>query len=214
MSAASRRTRLLHRMIDEAADRRPEAPAVRCNGETLTYGELARQSHGLARVLLGTGLARRDRVAVLLDKGPRVAVGFYGALASGGTLVPIDPRSPLEQVVRILRATGATRLVSEPGKGNLVREAAAACPELTHVVGLEPDEDRPFEALPWDTAPLLSVERGKAEGTDEVSLTGAFAGIAETGTLMLRINDSPGELGDNAGTLSVRVEPLKPATAP
>jgi len=32
----------------------------------------------------------------------------------------------------------------------------------------------------------------------------------ESGTLYLRINDSPGELADNAGTLSVRVEPESP----
>jgi amino acid adenylation domain-containing protein len=77
-------------------------------------------------------------------------VGFYGVLAAGGALVPIDPRSPLEQVVRILRATGVTRLVSEPRKGSLVREAAAACPDLQHVVGLETDEELSLEAHPWD----------------------------------------------------------------
>ena len=119
---------LLHRMIDEAALRHPEAPAVRCDGATLTYEQLARHANGLARVLLGTGLQRRDRVAVLLGKGLNVPVGFYGALAAGGTLVPIDPRSPVEQVVRILRATGATHLVTEPGKRGVVLEALAACP--------------------------------------------------------------------------------------
>lgn len=42
-----------------------------------------------------------------------------------------------------------------------------------------------LEALPWDRAPLLNVSTGRSDGTDEVSLTGAFAGVAETGTLML-----------------------------
>ena len=41
-------------------------------------------------------------------------------------------------------------------------------------------------ALPWtDSAPLLTVASGKAEPEDVTSLTAAFAGIAETGTLML-----------------------------
>jgi L-lactate dehydrogenase complex protein LldG len=39
--------------------------------------------------------------------------------------------------------------------------------------------------LPWDAAPLLEVEEGIAEADDATSLTGAFAGIAETGTLMM-----------------------------
>ena len=40
-------------------------------------------------------------------------------------------------------------------------------------------------AMPWDSEPLLTVRSGRAEPDDQVSVTGAFAGIAETGTLML-----------------------------
>ncbi len=39
--------------------------------------------------------------------------------------------------------------------------------------------------LPWATRPLLEVTSGRSDGSDEVSLTPALAGIAETGTLML-----------------------------
>ena len=112
---------------------------MRCDGATLTYEQLCRRANGLARVLRGSGLERRGRVAVLLGRGLDVPVGFYGVLAAGGTLVPIDPSSPVEQVVRILRATGATHLVTEPAKRDLVRDALAACPEVAQVIGLEPD---------------------------------------------------------------------------
>src|SRR5206468_480329 len=39
--------------------------------------------------------------------------------------------------------------------------------------------------IPWSERPLLQIRRGKAEPGDQVSLTPSFAGIAETGTLML-----------------------------
>lgn len=39
--------------------------------------------------------------------------------------------------------------------------------------------------LPWQTQPLLDIEFGRAAADDQVTLTPAFAGIAETGTLML-----------------------------
>jgi L-lactate dehydrogenase complex protein LldG len=45
--------------------------------------------------------------------------------------------------------------------------------------------DTALEALPWDRQPLLEVARGRAEAGDEVSVSGAFAAVAETGTLML-----------------------------
>jgi L-lactate dehydrogenase complex protein LldG len=37
----------------------------------------------------------------------------------------------------------------------------------------------------WEGRPLLQIRRGKAEGTDAVSVTPCIAAVAETGTLML-----------------------------
>lgn len=42
-----------------------------------------------------------------------------------------------------------------------------------------------LRAIPWSSRPLLLVHEGRAEATDLVSLQHGFAGIAETGTLML-----------------------------
>ncbi len=42
-----------------------------------------------------------------------------------------------------------------------------------------------LQAIPWFARPLLEIREGKAEATDAVSVTHAFAAIAETGTLML-----------------------------
>jgi L-lactate dehydrogenase complex protein LldG len=45
--------------------------------------------------------------------------------------------------------------------------------------------DPKLDAYPWHEAPLLDIERGRGEASDMVAVTGAFAAIAETGTLML-----------------------------
>ncbi|MGF1631890.1 MAG: lactate utilization protein C [Kiloniellaceae bacterium] len=42
-----------------------------------------------------------------------------------------------------------------------------------------------LRALPWASQPLLEVEEGIAEAEDATSVTGAFAAIAETGTVMM-----------------------------
>ena len=142
--------RLLNRLVDEAASRHPDAAAIRCAGETLSYEQLARRSNGLARVLLATGLERRARVAVLLGKGLDVPVGFYGVLAAGGTLVPIDPKSPVERVAQILRTTQATHLVSEPSKSQVVRDALEESPDVSEVIGLDLEADEKIRCHPWD----------------------------------------------------------------
>ncbi len=46
--------------------------------------------------------------------------------------------------------------------------------------------DPALQALPWDSRPALTVRYGASDGADDVSLTPAFAAVAETGTLMLR----------------------------
>ncbi len=45
--------------------------------------------------------------------------------------------------------------------------------------------DPQLDDIPWGTRPMLEIRRGRAEVTDQVGITGCFAGIAETGTLML-----------------------------
>jgi L-lactate dehydrogenase complex protein LldG len=42
-----------------------------------------------------------------------------------------------------------------------------------------------LRAIPWSDRPLLSIREGRADPSDTVGLQHAFAGIAETGTLML-----------------------------
>ena len=42
-----------------------------------------------------------------------------------------------------------------------------------------------LDEVPWDARPMLEIRRGRAEDGDAVGITGCFAAIAETGTLML-----------------------------
>lgn len=45
--------------------------------------------------------------------------------------------------------------------------------------------DPQLDGIPWSERPMLEIRRGRAEDGDQVGVTSCFAGIAETGTLML-----------------------------
>ncbi|HKT20912.1 MAG TPA: lactate utilization protein C [Stellaceae bacterium] len=45
--------------------------------------------------------------------------------------------------------------------------------------------DPQLDDIPWSDRPLLEIRQGMAEDSDAAGLTGCFAAIAETGTLML-----------------------------
>jgi len=45
--------------------------------------------------------------------------------------------------------------------------------------------DPQLDDIPWDSQRLLEIRRGRAEDSDAAGVTACFAGVAETGTLML-----------------------------
>ncbi|MGZ9033437.1 MAG: LutC/YkgG family protein [Rhodospirillales bacterium] len=66
-----------------------------------------------------------------------------------------------------------------PGRVRAYLQAA----NLPSAIRVAPDPE--LAGIPWAGEPLLQVSAGKAGEHDPVSFTGSFAGIAETGTLML-----------------------------
>lgn len=50
-------------------------------------------------------------------------------------------------------------------------------------IRMAPDER--LDDIDWSRRPTLSITKGPSKGDDEVSVTAAFAGVAETGTLLL-----------------------------
>jgi long-chain acyl-CoA synthetase len=98
----------------ESADMYPDGPALRCDGITTTYSELADNAARFAAYLGHRGLRPGDRVGVMLASGPEFAVVFYGVLHAGAVVVPIDPLGNAREVAFVLANTGARLLVSAP----------------------------------------------------------------------------------------------------
>ncbi len=69
----------------------PDRPALKVNGQDVTYQQL----HGLAARLAGSlrahGIEPGDRVALILPNVPAFPVAFYATLLAGGVVVPMNP---------------------------------------------------------------------------------------------------------------------------
>ncbi len=103
-------------------------------------------------------------------------------------LVPMRAQLPQKQQVDLFieKATALTVTVDRVASANDVPNAIAEYlvqRNLPTTLRMAPHPD--LQALPWDSKPMLSVETGLGRSKDLVSVTPAFAGIAETGTLML-----------------------------
>jgi long-chain acyl-CoA synthetase len=98
----------------ESADMYPDGPALRCEGATTTYSELADNSARFAAYLTDRAIRPGDRVGVMLANGPAFAMVFYGVLHAGAVVVPMDPLCSAREVESRLADTGARVLVVAP----------------------------------------------------------------------------------------------------
>jgi len=84
--------RTIRHYVDLQAREQPDAPYLIApeTGRTLTYARLRRDSEELGRFLLGRGLAKGDKVALLLHNSYQAARLFIGTMYAGFTVSPLN----------------------------------------------------------------------------------------------------------------------------
>ena len=97
------------------AVRQPEATALSCQGETLTYAELDARSSVLARHLCALGAAPGMIVAMCVPRTLALPVALLGILKSGAAYLPLDPDYPLDRLGFMLADSGAHLLLTADG---------------------------------------------------------------------------------------------------
>jgi long-chain acyl-CoA synthetase len=97
--------------LAEAVAERPGAPALLFKGRTVSHGELDRASDAFAAALAGLGVAKGDRVALLLPNCPQFLVCELGAWKAGAVLVPLNPIYTEQELEGALARTGAETIV-------------------------------------------------------------------------------------------------------
>ncbi|MEM9461363.1 MAG: amino acid adenylation domain-containing protein [Myxococcota bacterium] len=85
---------LVHQRVLARAVDLPEAIAVECAGQTLSYAALVARSGELARALAHAGVGLDDRVGLYLGRSPDLVVAMLGILIAGAAYVPLDPDHP------------------------------------------------------------------------------------------------------------------------
>ncbi|MEO6194102.1 MAG: amino acid adenylation domain-containing protein, partial [Thermoanaerobaculia bacterium] len=151
--------RALHKLFEEQAAARPDAPAVVWDGGALTYGELDRQAGRIARRLRRLGVGPESRVALYLERSPEMVAAVLGVLKAGGAYLPIDLSYPRERLELLLEdaapaaVVGTTRsLASLPGKApqlavDLLAVHPATARDLARRLGAGSVPDEPAKAL-------------------------------------------------------------------
>lgn len=125
---------LLHELVLKSAERSPDAPALSFGPRSLSYAELVADVISAARALLEAGIDRHDRVGVYLDKRLETVSACFGAAASGGVFVPVNPLLKPEQVAYILQDCNVRVLVTSAERLALLAPALSECRDLRLVM--------------------------------------------------------------------------------
>ncbi|MEA2464194.1 MAG: hypothetical protein QOJ98_1941, partial [Acidobacteriota bacterium] len=91
----------------------PDAIAVRCGNEALTYRALDEQAQALAARLRRNGVGPGTLVGVCLPRSMNALVALLAVWKGGGTYLPIDPGYPYERIAFMLEDARVAVLVTE-----------------------------------------------------------------------------------------------------
>ena len=95
------------------AERTPEAVALTCAGESLTYAELNARANRLARRLRALGVGPEVLVGLCAGRSAEMVVGLLAVLKAGGAYVPLDPAYPADRLAFMLDDARASVLLTE-----------------------------------------------------------------------------------------------------
>src|SRR6202050_1640231 len=115
----------LSSLLERAAAEHPDQPALRLDELVLTYADLRAAAGRMSRLLSSAGIEPGDRVGLMLPNVPAFPIAFYGALAAGAVVVPMNPMLKSREVGYYLSDSGARVVLAWHAPGGGAAKGAA-----------------------------------------------------------------------------------------
>ncbi|MGY5059962.1 amino acid adenylation domain-containing protein [Streptomyces sp. 900105755] len=136
-----------HMQFEAHAEATPDAVAVCCAGQQVTYAELNAKANRFAHFLAARGHGRGARVGICLDYSIDMVVTLLGTLKAGAAYVPLDPSYPAARLRLLLeQIPDLALIVASPATAGLVESATAEVvtlgqlsPRLERLPAADPD---------------------------------------------------------------------------
>jgi long-chain acyl-CoA synthetase len=167
-AAAGTGSKTIADLLPLAVKKYGDAPALRFKaGEDwsdVSYGELGATVKEIALGLVDLGIAPGDKVSILANTRPEWTSACFGIVTAGGALVTIYQTNSPEECQYVLAHSDSRAVFVEDGvQLAKVRQVEADCPELRHVIVIEPADADLGDALTLDQLR----ERGRSREQSE-----------------------------------------------
>ncbi|HUS25303.1 MAG TPA: amino acid adenylation domain-containing protein [Candidatus Binatia bacterium] len=114
----------IHGLIARQAAARPDAIAVECGGQALSYAQLLARADAIGAALRARGVAPGDFVGVCLVRSPDLPAALLGVLKCGAAYVPLDPELPARRLRFMLDDAKARLLLCQAATASAVAGAS------------------------------------------------------------------------------------------
>jgi long-chain acyl-CoA synthetase len=161
----------LAEILTRSAATHPDRPALRLDEAELTYAQLDEASARVAGLLRGQGVARGDRVGIMLPNVPYFALCYYGALRAGAVVVPMNVLLKAREVAFYLGDSEAKVCFAWHDFGDQAQAGAAEA--HTELFLVKPGE---FEALLAEAEPYSGVAETADDDTAVILYTSGTTG--------------------------------------
>ena len=103
----------IHELFEAQVERTPEAVAVVCEDQQLTYRQLNSRANQLAHYLRQRGVGPEALVGLCVERSLDMVVGLLGILKAGGAYVPLEPAYPPERLAGMLEDAQVSLLLTQ-----------------------------------------------------------------------------------------------------
>ena len=114
----------LQQLVEEQAQRTPNAIAVIAGSQRLTYRELNERANQVAHYLLKQGAGPEVLIGIFCTRDADLLIGILGILKSGSAYVPLDPMYPKERIGFILEDAKAPIVLTQTALADQLPEFA------------------------------------------------------------------------------------------
>ncbi len=105
-------------LFEAQVERSPDAIAVECEGEQLSYRELNQRVNQLAHTLRELGIGPEILVALLAERGIPLLLSTLAIFKAGGAYLPLDPAHPESRLHRVIEQSGCQFVLSTAAFAN------------------------------------------------------------------------------------------------
>ena len=100
-------------LVEAQVERTPQAVAVVCGAQQLTFSQLNQRANQLAHYLRNHGAGPDELIGVCLDRSVDLLVALLAIIKAGAAYMPIDPLLPAERVQYLFQDSAVRVLLTE-----------------------------------------------------------------------------------------------------